>query len=264
MTLGKELESLKEFYGKDRCVLSVYLNTNPGDPQQLNGGWKIHLKNGFKRIDEYLTASKDEEEVKAFNTLRKKVEEEVESNLNNLSKSVVIFGAVEPELWSVHYVQVPVKTSFHWENQPMTEEMEYMYKAYPEAGIVLPSFGEVRILDTAMGAVKEELTYEFDSNVEGWRIRKIETANHGQEKKDSAGPTLEPRPRSNIKGFYKGMEKVVEKLKKERGWHEIHVTGETELANAFAETLREKPSSCLYKNLNKSKANDVFHQVFEK
>ena len=72
----------------------------------------------------------------------------------------------------------PSENKLHWENQPMTEEMEYMYKAYPEAGIILPSFGEVRILDTAMGAIKEELTYEFDSNVEGWRIRKIESANH--------------------------------------------------------------------------------------
>ena len=54
----------------------------------------------------------------------------------------------------------------------MTEEMEYMYKAYPESGIVLPSFGEVRILDTAMGSVKEELTYEFDPDVQGWRNRK--------------------------------------------------------------------------------------------
>ena len=50
----------------------------------------------------------------------------------------------------------------------MTEEMEYMYKAYPEAGIILPSFGEVRILDTAMGAVIEEFTYDFDPNLEGW------------------------------------------------------------------------------------------------
>ena len=266
MTLNKELQSLKDFYCEDRCVLSVYLNTYAGDPQQLNGGWKIHLKNGFKRIDEYLTASEDQDEIKAFNKLKKKVTDEVEGNLNNLSKSVVIFAAVHPELWSVHYVQVPVKTSFHWENQPMTEEMEYMYKAYPEAGIILPSFGEVRILDTAMGAVKEELTYEFDSNVEGWRMRKIESANHdrGNRQKVTAVPALEPRPRTNIKGFYKGMEKVVEKLKKERGWHEVHISGEIDLANAFAETLREKPASCIYKNLNKSKANDVIHQVFEK
>ena len=264
MTLNKELETLKEFYCEDRCVLSVYLNTNPGDPQQLNGGWKIHLKNGFKRIQEYITASEDEAELKAFNKLKKKVADEVESNLNNLSKSVVIFAAADPELWSVNYVQVPVKTSFHWENQPMTEEMEYMYKAYPEAGIILPSFGEVRILDTAMGAVKDELTYEFDSGVDGWRIQKIESANHDQGQGSTKGHALEPRPRTNIKGFYKGMEKTVEKLKKERGWHEIHISGEIDLANAFAEVLREKPASCIYKNLNKSKANDVIHQVFEK
>ena len=267
MSLNEQLKTLKEFHCNDRCVLSVYLNTNPGDPQQLNGGWKIHLKNGFKRIDEYLTASEDEKELKAFHKLKQKITDEIDSKQNNLSKSVVIFAAIEPELWSVHYIQVPVKTSFHWEQQPMTEEMEYMYKAYPEAGIVLPSFGEVRILDTAMGAVKDELTYEFDSNVEEWRIRKIESANHDRGDSSSekeAGPALETRPRSNIKGFYKGMEKVVDKLKKERGWQEIHISGEIELANTFAETMREKPASCIYKNLNKRKANDVIHQVFEK
>ncbi|MCZ2256915.1 VLRF1 family aeRF1-type release factor [Sporosarcina sp. G11-34] len=264
MSLSDEIKTLKEFYCEDRCVLSVYLNTNPGDPQQLNGGWKIHLKSGFKRILEYIDASKDEKELKAFTILKDKITNEVESNLNNLSKSVVIFAAVDPELWSVNYVQVPVKTSFHWENQPMTEEMEYMYKAYPEAGIILPSFGEVRILDTAMGAVKEELSYEFDSNVDGWRIRKIESANHDRGTEKTTKPALEPRPRTNIKTFYKGMGNVVEKLKKERGWHEIHISGEIDLANAFAETMREKPASCIYKNLNKSKTNDVIHQVFEK
>ncbi len=67
MSLSKELQTLKEFHCDDRCVLSVYLNTNPGDPEQLNGAWRIHLKSGFKRIDEYLTASNDEKELKAFN-----------------------------------------------------------------------------------------------------------------------------------------------------------------------------------------------------
>jgi hypothetical protein len=267
MSLSKELEVLKKFHCEDdRCVLSVYLNTYPGDPQQLNGGWRIHLKSGLKRIGEYITASEDEKELKAFNELRKKVTEEVEGNKNDLNKSVVIFAAIEPELWSVHYVQVPVKTSFHWENHPITEEMEYMYKAYPESGVILPSYGEVRILDTAMGALKDELVYEFDSGVETWKVRKTESANHdrGHGRKTTAGPALEARPRTQIKGFYKGMDKIVEKLKKERGWREIHVSGETDLANAFAETLREKPASCIYKNLNNSKANDVIHQVFEK
>ena len=161
MSLSKELQTLKEFHSDDRCVLSVYLNTNPGDPEQLNGAWRIHLKSGLKRINEYLTASDDKNEIKAFNELKKKIEKEVEDNKNDLSKGVVIFASADPELWSVYYVQVPVKTSFHWENHPVTEEMEYMYKAYPEAGIILPSFGEVRILDTAMGSVINEVTYDI-------------------------------------------------------------------------------------------------------
>ena len=264
MTLIKELQALKNFHCNDRCVLSVYLNTHPGDPTQLNGGWQLHLKNGFKRINEYLTASEDETEIKAFKKNKEKIVKEIESNQNDLSKGVVIFASVEPELWSVHYVQVPVKTSFHWENHPVLEEMEYMYKAYPEAGIVLPSFGEVRILDTAMGLVKDELTYRFDPNLEVWgEQKKVNDDDHpaiGSSRVD----ILEPRLKENLNRFFKDMGKTVERLKKERGWKEIHVTGETEMANAFAETLREKPASCIYKNLNNSKPNIVLHQVFEK
>lgn len=264
MSISKELQTLKEFNCENRCVLSVYLNTNPGDPEQLNGAWRIHLKSGLKRIDEYLTASKDENEIKAFNALKKKIEKEVEDNKNDLSKGVVIFASLDPELWSVHYVQVPVKTSFHWENHAVTEEMEYMYKAYPEAGIILPSFGEVRILDTAMGAIKNELTFEFDPNLEGWGERNKASAAHNLGLGSSKVDALEPRLRENLQRFYKGMVEIVEKLKKEKGWKEIHVSGEADLANAFSETLREKPASCIYKNLNNSKPNDVLHQVFEK
>ena len=93
----------------------------------------------------------------------------MKTNQNDLNKGVVIFASEDPELWSVHYVQVQVKTSFHWEDHPVIEEMEYMLKAYPEAGIILPSFGEVRILDTAMGFVNGERTYEFDSGLEVWK-----------------------------------------------------------------------------------------------
>ncbi len=264
MSLSKELQTLKDFHCDDRCVLSVYLNTNPGDPEQLNGAWRIHLKSGLKRIDEYLTASDDENELKAFNELKKKVAKEVEDNKNDLSKGVVIFASVDPELWSVYYVQVPVKTSFHWEDHPVTEEMEYMYKAYPEAGIILPSFGEVRILDTSMGAVLADFTYDFDPNLEGWGERSKASAAHNVGMGSSKGDAIEPRLRENLQRFYKGMGEIIGTLKKERGWQEIHVSGEADLANAFAETLREKPASCIYKNLNNSKPNDVLHQVFEK
>jgi hypothetical protein len=264
MALKNEIQTLKDFQCNDRCVLSVYLNTNPGDPEQLNGAWRIHLKSGLKRIEEYLTASDDEKEIKTFTELKKKVSKEVEDHKNELTKGVVIFASDNPELWSVYYVQVPVKTSFHWENHAVTEQLEYMYKAYPEAGIVLPSFGEVRILCTAMGYVNGEVTYEFDPNLEGWGERDKASAAHNVGMGSTKGDAIEPRLRENLHRFYKGMVEIVEKLKKERGWQEIHVSGEADHANAFAEVLREKPASCIYKNLNNSKPNDIIHQVFEK
>ena len=53
MTINKEIEALKAYTTTDRSVLSIYLNTNPADPEQLNGAWAIHLKSGLKRIGEY-------------------------------------------------------------------------------------------------------------------------------------------------------------------------------------------------------------------
>jgi len=264
MGLNKEIQYLKEFHSGERSVLSVYLNTNPGDPDQLNGAWKIHLKNGLKDLDKYLTASNNDKELKFFNKLKKKVMDEIGDNQNDLSKGVIIFASEDPQLWSVYYVQVPVKSSFHWEDHPVLEELEYMYKAYPEAGIILPSFGEVRIFDTAMGTIKDELIYRFDPNLEVWGEEKNMDPDGQHVIGSSKVDFLESRLRENLYRFYKEMGTNVEQLKKSRGWSEIHVAGEAELAIAFSETLRDKPASCIYKNLNNSKPSDVIYQVFEK
>jgi len=264
MTLSKELQALRDFHCADRCVLSVYLNTNPADPEQANGAWKIQLKNGLKRIQEYLQASKDAEELIAYKKLRAKVEKEIENNQNDLHKGVVIFASSNPELWSVHYVQVPVKTNFYWETHPETEQLEYALKAYPEAGIVLPSFGEVRILDTAMGFIHDEKTYEFDSGLQVWREQKGLNPSGNRGTGGSHVDDLDQRLKQNLERFFKEMGPVVEKMKKDRGWKEVHIAGEAEWANSFSKVLRDKPQSCLYKNLINVEPTKVLHQVFER
>ncbi len=263
MTLTKELQQLKDFQSDERSVLSIYLNTNPADPEQQNGAWKIHLKNGFKRIEQYLAASEDTKELAAFKELKEKVEKEIENHQDDLHKGIVIFASQEPKLWSVHYVQVPVKTSFHWENHPVVEELSYMHKAYPEAGVVLPSFGEVRILDTAMGVVKDELTYTFDSGLEVWREQKGMNPYENRGTAGSHVDDLDHRLRENLHRFYKEMGSTVEQLKKKRDWEEIHIAGEADLANSFASILNVEPASCIHKNLNNSDPGQIIHQVFE-
>ncbi|RLQ90440.1 VLRF1 family aeRF1-type release factor [Planomicrobium sp. Y74] len=294
MTLYDEIQELKNFKCEDRCVLSVYLNTNPADLNAQNGAWRIHLKNGLKRIEEYLEASHDEKEIKNYKSLKKKVEREINDNQDDLQKGVVIFASPHKDLWSVHYVQVPVKTNFHWETEPVLDQLRYMYKAYPYAGVVLPSFKGIRILDTSMGIVKEEIFFEFNSGLE------VETEQKGVRNSGrvqgragagansvgagspggggaggnspviggtfggSPGDELDHRLKENLERFYKDMGSKVEKLKKERNWEEIHVVGEADHAKTFSKSLQKKPNSCIYKNLINNSPGNILHEVFEK
>ncbi|GKV64969.1 MULTISPECIES: VLRF1 family aeRF1-type release factor [unclassified Sporosarcina] len=262
MSMSEEVKELKAFRCDDRCVLSVYLNTNPADPDQQQAAWRIHLKSGLKRLDEYIVASNDEKELTAYRLVKDKVMKEIEHNQNELAKGAVIFAAAEPEIWSVHYVQVAVKTSFHWENHPVTKELESMLQAYPEAGIILPGYSDVRILDTAMGRIRDETVYEFDSGLDVWKEQKGVKSSI---QRGVGGHTdeFDQRLKENLDRFYKQMGSVVGKMKKKRGWKEVHVAGEAELAKSFSSVLSEKPESCQHKNFGKMKNDQIIQKVFE-
>ncbi|PSL34299.1 hypothetical protein B0H99_10925 [Planomicrobium soli] len=289
MILYNEIQELKNFTCEDRCVLSVYLNTNPADLEAQNGAWRIHLKNGLKRLDEYLTASQDEKEINTYKKLKKKVEREILDHQNDLHKGVIIFASPHQDLWFVHYVQVPVKTSFHWETKPVLDELRYMYKAYPYAGIVLPSSKGIRVIDTSMGIINEEFFYEFDAGLEVWTEQKgVRGSSRVQGRAGASGAgsvgggaaggnspviggsgggspvdELDHRLKENLERFYKEVGSKIEKLKNERKWDEIHVVGEAEHAKTFAKVLPKKPASCLTKNLINSSPSQILHEVFE-
>ncbi|MFP3356025.1 VLRF1 family aeRF1-type release factor [Planococcus citreus] len=287
MTLYDEIQELKQFECENRCVLSVYLNTNPADREAQNGAWKIQLKNGLKRLDEYLTASKDEEELKAYKALRKKVEKEITDNQGDLQKGVVIFASTQDDLFWVKHLQISVKTDFQWENKPALDQLRYIYKAYPYAGVVLPSFKGIRVLDTSVGIVNEEVYYEFDAGLEVWTEQKGVRSSGRIQGRSGAGSTgggaaggnspviggsgggsptdeLDHRLKENLDRFYKDMGSKIEKLKKERRWEEIHVIGEAEHAQSFSKVLHKKPNSCIHKNLINNSADKILHEVFEK
>lgn len=261
MAILDDLQELKTFYCEDRCVLSVYLNTDPSDRDHQSGAWKIELKTGLKRLDEYLKASRDEKEIKAFEKMKEKVVKDIEQNQGNLQKGVVIFASPHNDLWWSRRLQVPVETNFYWETKPELEQLESVVKAYPDAAIILPSYGEIRLLDTALGSVTEELTFEFDPNIDVWHER---TGNKSTGSSNNRHPELDARMRENLNRFYKEVASKVESMKKERGWKEIHIIGEAESANTFAESLRQKASSCVYKNLINTEATKVMQEVFQK
>ncbi|WP_432355680.1 VLRF1 family aeRF1-type release factor [Sporosarcina sp. A2] len=264
MSLSEELQTLKDYHCENRCVLSVYLSTNPAERDQQFGAWRIHLKSGLKRLEEYLDVSSDPKEVEAFKKAKARVTEEIERNRNDLKKGVVIFAADDPDLWSVHYVQVAVKTSFHWEDHPVIDELHYMLKAYPNSGVIMPSAGNVRILDTAMGYVEDDLVFYFDQGLDVWQEQKSKNPSDNRTAGGSRVDDLDQGLKENLERFYKSMASDIDKMKKERHWDEIHVIGEAESSQSFAAAMNQKPKSVLHKNLNNSTPDKVLHEVFEK
>lgn len=264
MRFREELQLLNNYESNNNDVLSIYLNTDPADPEQRNDAWKIHFKNGMKELEEMIPSSTDKSELNLFKALKKKVQKEIDDNQTNLNKGVIIFASEDPELWSVHYVQVRVKTNFYWRKRPELEQLYYINKAYPNAGIILAAFNEVRIIDTSMGVIDDELVYEFDSGSEEWKQKK--GVAYGAVRASSAThvDAFDDRMRENLFRFYKQMGSTIGRLTKEREWKEVHVSGEADLANAIAKVIPKKATSVLHKNLNNNKSNQVLHEVFEK
>lgn len=265
MTLANELQSLQNIKcDNGKCVLSVYLNTDPADSDQQKGEWKIRLKNGLKKIEEYLEASvEDKNELKAYKNLSKKVEKEIHDNQTNFQKSVVIFASEEQDLWSVHYLQIPVETNFYWEETPQLEGLKEVENKYPHSGVIMPNNHEVRIIDTALGEVNNEWLYEFDSGKEEWSLNE----GMGDTNSIMSGAThvdkFQQRFEENQHRFYKDMAQKVEKMKKKHEWKEIHIVGEADMARTFEEVMQTKPASRVEKNLNQNEAKKVLSEVFK-
>lgn len=109
MALRKVINELKNLENEDK-VLTLYLNTDRSECQ--SGSWKIKLKNGLKKLEEYIYLSSNEEEVKSYKKLKKRVEKTINDAATNLQKSVIIFASNKGKLFSVHFLQVPVETEF--------------------------------------------------------------------------------------------------------------------------------------------------------
>src|SRR5699024_12533119 len=91
MKVQEELKQLKDYENKENSVLSIYLNTDPADPEQANDAWKIHLKNGMKEIKEKIHSSESQSELQTFKKLEKQVLNEINANQINLNKGIIIF-----------------------------------------------------------------------------------------------------------------------------------------------------------------------------
>ncbi|MBU9710342.1 VLRF1 family aeRF1-type release factor [Evansella tamaricis] len=264
MSFGSELKALKEFQcDQGKCVLTVYLNTDRANQDQQKGEWKIRLKNGLKRLEEYLIASGEEVQLQSYRKLRKMVEKEVRGNQSHLLKSVVIFASEDKSLWSVHYLQLPVETSFHWENKPAVDQLEQMHKTFPRTGIIMPSLNQVKVIDADLGEIQDTRVYEFDPETEDWRPKNGLATSDRMASGANHIDGFQQRFEENLNRFYKKIAGNLEQMKRDRKWESVYIIGEPDMVKTLESLMKVKVDRCVMKNMTNSQSSQVLAQVFQ-
>ncbi|MDQ0253959.1 hypothetical protein J2S74_001332 [Evansella vedderi] len=264
MALAKELENLRNFQcSEGKCVLSVYLNTDRANQNQRKGEWKIRLKNGLKRLEEYLIASGDQKQLKVYKKLRRKVEKEIKGNQSQLMKSVVIFASEEQDLWSVHYLQLPVETNFHWENAPVLDQLTKLQQDFPKSAIIMPNRDVIKIIDIDLGEIKGTNIYQFDPESENWRLKEGTASSDRMASSANHVDDYQHRLDENLNRFYKKIASNIEQMYRDRKWQSVYLVGEPEKVKILQGQLRVKIDRSVNKNLKNSDSFKVLEQVFQ-
>src|SRR5699024_8900929 len=130
--------------------------TDPTDPDQQGGKWKITLKNGLHNFERYLQTDDDKEELKQFQEIKEKVEKYISDHEQNLHKSIIIFATADGEEWYADKFHVRVKSDFYWQEEPELTQLQQLVKDYPKSGIILVQHDAIKVLETALNVDKVE------------------------------------------------------------------------------------------------------------
>lgn len=225
MALRKVINELKNLENEDK-VLTVYLNTDRSECQ--SGSWKIKLKNGLKKLEEYIYLSSNEEEVKGYKKLKKRVEKTIKDAATNLQKSVIIFASNKDKLFSVHFLQVAVETEFYWEDEPKLAQIEKIQNTYPTSGVIIANEDEITLMHSELGGLDAVNKFAFEAYTDDWRMfegvaasdRTASGANH----KDSYNDRYE----ANQLRWVRNIIPLIEKVADHHDWKHVHIIGQAE------------------------------------
>lgn len=233
-------------------VFSIYLNTPPNSEN-----WKIKLKNGLKKTQEYVDAA-DAEEGKKFSKVCKAVDKHIKDNQSAFTNSLICFASVDDI--HLYYLQVPVDNDFQWDVRPATHQLETLLQQYPLGGVILLQRDRIALMTTFLGELVHEVHYELDLEQEDWKQYKglafgnvyASGANH-RDKYDR-------RIKENQARWYKRIAPAIEKYARTQHWTEAHIAGPAELTRDMKSLLNLKVTGETTRNYSGKSA----HAILEK
>lgn len=250
--MNQALKKLKGYQvqSPDR-ILSMYLNTDSRDPDQQGGEWKIALKNGLTRVDEYLKASSEAEHSR-FIKIKDRINQCIQEFGKNMPRSIVVFASIDSQIWHCLQLQIPVDTSFYWEERAEVGQLESIYNSYPSTGIILTQQNEVKILDTSLGEINDIEHYLFDVESETWRKkddqRKVQVTTGGAEKTPQKD-IFKEREKDIQKRLYKSLGSKLDKKAADQKWKKIIIAGDKNTVGILKSGMNKSIDKWVQKNL---------------
>ncbi|WP_080871869.1 VLRF1 family aeRF1-type release factor [Oceanobacillus timonensis] len=265
MLLQDKIKRLKQIsYEEPQKVLSMYLNTDHRDPEQQGGAWRIELKNGLKELADATQESSSHEEKNQSKTIRQKVENEVNEREaeKGLYRGLVLFGTADEDLWFSQALHVPVKTEFHWETEPVLDQLKQLEKEYPYTGVIVIQQDEVTVLETELGTLVDQSHYTLDLNTNDWRQHEGPQGNdvrQGGAKKDE----FKERVKEHQQRWFKALVAKLEKRAGQRDWEQIYLVGEKNEVEPLKSYFNKNIDKTVPRNLLNSDADKILADVLD-
>ncbi|UOE94640.1 VLRF1 family aeRF1-type release factor [Alkalihalobacillus sp. LMS39] len=256
MTLTKEWDKLNGF----RCekgVLSLYLNTF----ESQGGQWQIRLKNGLKKLDEYIELAGGEKELRCYRRLKKKVSKEIHNQKGSFERGLLVFASVDGKVLIIKTLPFEVENEFHWEPIPVTNQLKEIKAKYPRSGIVVVQQRDILTLDVTLGEINEEKYFSFSLDDMVWKENDGIAATEREASSASHIDKMAKRQEENQRRWLKEMVPLLEQEAKEREWKGIYLVGPPEQVKDMKTRINTKVFKTITKNLFSKPNHEIIKEV---
>ncbi|WP_079526984.1 VLRF1 family aeRF1-type release factor [Halobacillus hunanensis] len=266
MNLDDKIKKLENVHlEKPHRVFTMYLNTDPSDPDQQGGEWRIHLKNGLNNFEAYLQEEGDSEEKRNFEAVKEKVNHYIQENEQHFAKSVVLFATADDSVWFAERLQMPVTSEFYWEESPVLDQLKEMQETFPKTGVVLTQKNQIKLIDAELGSLNDTQLFELDLNTEDWRQH--QGPHHADASMGSGGAKsskqdeFQERFEANRYRWYKSVAPIIDKQAKQYGWEHIYLVGDKKETEDLQENMNKQIRKVINKNLLDHEEMHVLEEV---
>ncbi|RXZ79981.1 hypothetical protein EBB07_20710 [Paenibacillaceae bacterium] len=261
MTVKQKLEALKiREFSPDHYLLTVYLNTQPMRGQQAP--WKIHLKNGVNRLQDYAKAAGALEQSQQLAKLHKQLDHHLETHRDDMRNGVIVVACPTHGILLFEKMQVPLPNSFYWADKPSLDELEAAVNQYPPAGIILVGGESITVIDASLGQVIREWNYLWDAEQEDWKQYQGLASGHREASSASHRERFDKRYEANRQRWLRRLTPILERHNKRNEWQEMILTGEANLTSELAKELNGRKPRVLSKNMNGMPSPQVLQEVY--